>query len=199
MIPLTVRSYYSLMWGTCSPEQICIAAKQRGYGRLALTDTDNLYGLWPFLRSCERSEITPIVGSELTDPISGHRAVCLVENTRGYRNLCRLITRRHSDESFDLKSVLPDYAEGLVVITQISGLLTHWHEAGVCIAAAMPRKPNGPAFRLRQTSMRLGVPMVATPGSFFLDPNDIEIHCMLRAIDLNTYLSRLNVSLSGRM
>ncbi|MGD9105719.1 MAG: PHP domain-containing protein, partial [Desulfobacterales bacterium] len=59
MIPLTVRSYYSLMWGACSPERICAVAKQRGYTQLALTDTDNLYGLWPFLKSCKREDIIP--------------------------------------------------------------------------------------------------------------------------------------------
>jgi DNA polymerase-3 subunit alpha/error-prone DNA polymerase len=37
----------------------------------------------------------------------------------------------------------------------------------------------------------LGLPVVATPGSFFLDPEDLKVHRMLRAIDLNTSLSRL--------
>ena len=32
--------------------------------RLALTDTDNLYGLWPFLAACRREGLTPIVGAE---------------------------------------------------------------------------------------------------------------------------------------
>ena len=45
MIPLIVRSSYSLMWGTAYVRQVCLAAKCLGYGRLALTDTDNLYGL----------------------------------------------------------------------------------------------------------------------------------------------------------
>ena len=191
MIPLTVRSYYSLMWGTCSPERICAVAKQHGYKQLALTDTDNLYGLWPFLKSCERENITPIVGAELTDPVSGCRAVCLVENEQGYRNLCRLITCRHSGETFNLKSAVPDHARGLVIITQNHELLQKWYEAGVTIAAALPRRPNGAAFGLRKTAQFLGVPVVATPGSFFLDPDDIKIHRMLRAIDRNTSLSRL--------
>ncbi len=68
MIPLAVRSYYSLMWGTRSPRKICAVARELGYRRLALTDTDNLYGLWPFLSACRQEGITPIVGAELTDP-----------------------------------------------------------------------------------------------------------------------------------
>jgi len=192
MIPLTVRSYYSLMWGTCSPEKICAVAKQRGYTQLALTDTDNLYGLWPFLKGCERENITPIVGAELTDPVSGCRAVCLVENEQGYGNLCRLITRRHSDKAFDLKSAVPEHARGLIVLTQNPELLPEWYEAGVTIAGAVPRRPHGRAFELRKMCKYLGVPVVATPGSFFLDPEDLKVHRMLRAIDRNTSLSRLS-------
>ena len=191
MIPLTVRSYYSLMWGTSSPEMICRAAKQRGYNRLALTDTDNLYGLWPFLKSCEREGITPIIGAELTDPLSGYQAVCLVENDEGYRNLCRLITHRHSDDRFDLKTAIPAHAKGLIVMALSPEFLLDWHGAGVTVAAAVPRKPGGTALRLRRVSQYLGIPMVATPSSFFLNPDDFGIHRILRAISLNTSLSRL--------
>jgi len=191
MIPLAVHSYYSLMWGTCSPERICAGAMQRGYGCIALTDTDNLYGLWPFLKSCEGAKIKPIVGAELTDPVCGYRAVCLVENGQGYRNLCRLITRRHTDEMFDLKTSVPRHAKGLFVITQTPELLFHWHQAQVTVAAEVSAKPKGTVVRFRKMFQDLGVPMVATPGSFFLHPDDVGVHRMLRAIDLNTSLSRL--------
>ena len=191
MIPLTIRSYYSLMWGTGSPEEICAAAKGLGYNRLAITDTDNLYGLWHFLKACKRMKMTPIVGAELTDCVSERRAVCLVENDEGYHNLCRLITRRHSDDIFNLKSAIVDYSKGLVVLTQSRKLLSSWHEAGVTVAAAIERKPDSAGFRLRKVARHLGTPIIATPGSFFLNPGDVKIHRMLRAIDLNTSLSRL--------
>jgi DNA polymerase-3 subunit alpha/error-prone DNA polymerase len=179
------------MWGTCSPADIGAAARQRGYDRIALTDTDNLYGLWSFLKTCEHEKVTPIVGSEVTDPATGHRAVCIVENNQGYRNLCRLITRRHTDKTFDLKSAMPVFAKGLIVITSFSELLYDWYEAGVTVAAGVLRKPNSNAVRLRKMSQYLGVPMVAAPANFFLDPEDEIIHRVLRAIELNTSLSRL--------
>ncbi|MBW2490258.1 MAG: PHP domain-containing protein [Deltaproteobacteria bacterium] len=187
------------MWGTCSPEKICAAAKKRGYRRLAITDTNNLYGLWPFLKSCKRENITPIVGAELTDSVknpagkssTGYRAVCLVKNDQGYRNLCRIITRLHTDAAFDLKSVILTHARGLMIVTQHPELLTQWHEAGLTIAAAVSGKPDGIAFRLRKTSRYLGIPMLFAPGSFFTNPDGFKIHQILRAIDLNTHLSRL--------
>ena len=68
MIPLITRSFYSLMRGTASPAALCLGAKQRGFNKIALTDRDNLYGLWPFLHACEREGIMPIIGAEITDP-----------------------------------------------------------------------------------------------------------------------------------
>ena len=179
------------MWGTSYVKQVCRQAKRLGYDRLALTDTDNLYGLWPFLAACKREGLSPIVGAEVTQPGSRKRAVCLVEDETGYRNLCRLLTRRHMDGDFDLETVLPDYAPGLVVLTQNPDLLRTWHLAGTTVAAAMPRNPLPPTHQLRRAAKDLGVPLVATPGSFFLHPEDGVIHRLLRAIDRNTSLSRL--------
>ncbi|NNF98660.1 MAG: DNA polymerase III subunit alpha [Desulfobacteraceae bacterium] len=191
MIPLTVRSHYSLMWGTASIGNVCRTARRLGYSRLALTDTDNLYGLWPFLAACRREGLTPIIGAEITDPGTKRRAVCLVATDEGYTNLCRMITRRHMISSFHLARDLPDFAKGLVVLTQDAELLTAWHDAGVTVAGAIPRHPVSRDHRLGRTARHLGVQLVATPGSFFLDPEDYAIHRLLRAIDLNTSLSRL--------
>ncbi len=191
MIPLTVRSHYSLMWGTASVQNLCRTAKQLGYQRLALTDTNNLYGLMTFLTMCRREGLSPIVGAELTSIDGKQRAVCLVETENGYRNLCRLITRRHRNEKFDLQNAVLSSAGGLKVLTQHPDLLTAWHEAGIPVGAAMPRIPSPPKHRLRRTAKRLGVPLVATPGNFFIRPEAFRIHCMLRAIAKNTGLSRL--------
>ena len=191
MIPLTTRSHYSLMWGTAPVKALCRHARQLGYERLALTDTDNLYGLWPFITSCRREGISPIIGVEVTDPQTPRRAVCLVKNPTGYSHLCRLLTHRHRNAGFDLAAFLPPFADGLVVLTSSAELLRTWHRAGVHLAAAMPRTPLPGTHRLRQTARALGVPLVATPGSFFLRPKDLPLHRLLRAIDLNTTLERL--------
>jgi DNA polymerase-3 subunit alpha/error-prone DNA polymerase len=179
------------MWGTASVKHICRRARRLGYRHLALTDTDNLYGLWPFLRACEQEGLTPLVGAELTDPALPRRAVCLVEDDAGYRNLCRLITRRHTQEGFDLATAVAEHADGLVVLTGNPDQLETWHTSGVTVAAALPRRPVAARSRLRQTADRLGVPLVATPGSFFLQPEEQRVHRVLRAIASNTCLSRL--------
>ncbi len=191
MIALTVRSHYSLMWGTAPVEALCRAARRLGYRRLALTDTDNLYGLWDFLAACRREGLTPLVGAEITDPHGPQRAVCLVKDLRGWRNLCRLITRRHTAADFRLADAVPRFAHGLVVLTGSAHLLRHWHAAGVDVAAALPRRPVPADHPLRRAARRCARPLVATPGSFFLTPADHAFHRLLRAISQNTSLSRL--------
>jgi DNA polymerase-3 subunit alpha/error-prone DNA polymerase len=179
------------MWGTSAPEHLPVAARQHGYRRIAITDTDNLYGLWPFLQACREEDVTPIVGAEVSEPSSHRRVVCLVENDDGYRNLCRLITRRHCKKDFLLKSDLPALSAGLYVLVPGADLLTPLYEAGVNVAAALPRRPSPSAAKARAEARRLGVPAVAVPSSFFLVPGDHELHRLLRAIARNTSLSRL--------
>ena len=180
------------MWGIPSVKTLCRQARRLGYKRMALTDTDNLYGLWPFINTCRRMGLEPIIGAELTDPVTPLRAVCLVKTPEGYANLCQLISRRHTEAAFSLSARLPEFAKGLVVLTQNPDLLGTWHGQGVDVAAALPRKPLHRNHPLVTAARQCRRPLVATPGSFFLDSKDHFIHQILRAIDNNTALSRLS-------
>jgi DNA-directed DNA polymerase III PolC len=191
MIPLNTRSHYSLMWGTSGIRRLCRQASTCGYTHLALTDTDNLYGMWPFISVCREYGLTPIIGAEITDPQTSHRAVCLVKNNAGYSRLTQLITRRHRRPDFSLKTDLPRYGKGLVVLTKSLDLLSFWHDHQLDLAVNLTRSPLSQCHPLCRTAARLNIPLVATPGSFFLTPGDVRIHRMLRAIDTNTSLSRL--------
>ena len=200
MIPLALRSHYSLMWGTAPVMQLCRYAKQLGYQKIALTDTNNLYGMWPFISACKALGMTPIIGAEVTDPHRSnqskqsnrsHGAICLVKNKEGYQNLTRLLTRRHRDTRFSLKECLAEFGNGLVILTQSPELLAFWHERGLDLGAALPRNPLSQSHPLCRIARRLKIPLVATPGNFFLTPGGSKFHALLRAIDKNTCLSRL--------
>ncbi len=191
MIPLNSRSHYSFMWGTASVKVLCRQAKMLGYKRLALTDTDNLCGLMPFIRACRIQGLTPVIGAEVTDPHTSHRAVCLVKDSKGYSNLTRLITQRHRNKGFSLRASLPQLSDGLIVLTRNPDLLFPWKDNEVDLAVNLARHPLSQAHPLVETAKKLGIPLVATPGSFFVNRADSDIHRLLRAIDLNTCQSRL--------
>lgn len=192
MTPLVVRSHYSFGRGTASPAALCRAARQMGYRRLALTDTDNLCGLWPFLAACERAGITPIIGAEVTQPDAAPklRAVCLVQDAGGYANLCRLLTRRHLENNFHLPTALVELGRGLTILGDDPALLAAVHEVGHA-AAAMTPQPLPAAHPLRCTARRLGLPLVAVADSVMITPADRDLHRLLRAIDANLSLSRV--------
>ena len=102
-------------------EELCRSAKEQGMDRLALTDTNGLYGLITFLEAAKDKGLHPIVGSEIvTDE---HRAVLLVRNHEGYANLCRIISDRHCHQDFDLIASLKERRQGLIVISDDFTLL----------------------------------------------------------------------------
>ena len=178
---------------------LCRTAKRLGYECLALTDTDNLYGLWPFLRACKREGLTPIVGAEVTDPPRKQRAVCLVEDDGGYHNLCRLLSRRHRAAEFKLEAALAEYATGLTVLTQDADLLQHLYSAGVSGGCGHGAQTPACGPLLRRTPQALGVSAGGYAGKFFSAPRKISasIACCGPSTG-NTSLSRLAPTISRR-
>ena len=179
------------MWGTSTVRQLCKAASKLGYTRMALTDTDNLYGMWPFIDACRDHNIQPIIGAELTDPGTRERAILLVKSQEGYTHLCGLITARHMEKEFDLLSQVTNRHRGLAVLTQSSRLLRAWHDQGVMVFLSLPRQPVSPWSPVVQTARDRHIPAVAVPDSFYSSPEDAPLHRMLRAIDLKTTLDRI--------
>lgn len=191
MFPLRVRSYYSLMRGTTSPAQICSQAKKMGYPGLALTDTNNLYGLWPFLKACRQYGITPIVGSEIGEPDSGETITCLVCNERGYGNLCTLISLFHRQQSFDLLQTVKHFAEGLFLLSQNLKILRSLVKAGLRPIVDLGPRPTQQAVRLKNWAAENGLGAVATPACAIGGEDDIELYHLLRAIETNCSISHI--------
>jgi len=118
-IELHAHSAFSFLDGASTPAELAEAAAARGYPALALTDHDGLWGSMEFATAAKALGLRPITGAELTVRLSSHPPVdgpktghigrfsahrpggvghltLLVEDERGYRNLCRLLTAAHS-------------------------------------------------------------------------------------------------------
>ena len=189
---LWTRSHFSLLQGTASPAALCERAAQLGYRTLAMADMDNLYGLWPFLRHARRHGLRPIVGATLAETDTPRRAVCLVRSGRGYQNLCRLVSRRHRQrEAFRLGEALPELGDGLAVLATDPPLLQRLRDAELDLAVPLPRRPSTVPPQTRRAARRLGLGLVAVPGSVMGDDDEHALHRVLRAIALRTTLARL--------
>ena len=85
-------SNFTFLEGGSHPEELVDRAAELGLAAIALTDRDGLYGTVRFAGRARQRGVAAIVGSELTFD-DGARIVLLVEDARGYANLCELISR----------------------------------------------------------------------------------------------------------
>src|SRR5215210_2295629 len=93
-VELHAHSAYSFLDGASHPEELAARAAELGYSALALTDHDGLYGSLEFAHAAKAFGVRPITGAEVS-LASGAHVTLLVESSRGYANLCRLLTEAH--------------------------------------------------------------------------------------------------------
>lgn len=96
-VPLNVRSWFSFLDSTLSPEALVELAMKHELPALALTDTGNLHAAPEFARLAREAGIKPVIGAELR--IGDRGLLCYVQNDTGYRNLCRLLSDRTAPPS----------------------------------------------------------------------------------------------------
>ncbi len=105
-VELHCHSAYSFLDGASQPEELALRAAELGYEALALTDHDGVCGSLEFAQAAKAFGVRPITGAELTLEGGAHVTV-LVESTRGYSNLCRLITAAHAETRPKVTELLP--------------------------------------------------------------------------------------------
>jgi error-prone DNA polymerase len=118
-VELHCHSAYSFLDGASLPEELAVQAAEFGYPALALTDHDGVYGSLEFAHAAKAFGIRPLTGAEAT-LADGSHVTLLVENPRGYANLCRLLTTAHSHERLNPRlpfDELERLNEGLVCLS----------------------------------------------------------------------------------
>jgi len=169
-------------------EELCQSAAEQGMDRLALTDTNGLYGLITFIEAAKEKGLHPIVGSEIvTDE---RRAVLLVQNHDGYANLCRIISARQCHRDFDLIKSLKEMRHGLIILSDDFTLLKALRKDGV-EALFVEMSPGYNMASCYAFSRQSEIPPLATNRVYLLHEDQFALHRVLRAVALNTKLSRL--------
>jgi error-prone DNA polymerase len=123
-VELRCRSAFSFLDGASLPEDLARRAAELGYDALALGDRDGLYGAPRFFRAAggggAASGMRPMVGADVTLAGGAPPVLLLVEDRRGYKNLCRLLTRmkegRPKGEGEATYEMLEEHAGGLVAL-----------------------------------------------------------------------------------
>jgi error-prone DNA polymerase len=95
-VELHCHSAFSLLDGASHPVELAATAAEQGHAALALTDHDSLGGVMELAQAAAPLELRTITGAEVT-VADGTHLTLLCENRTGYSNLCRLITKAHSN------------------------------------------------------------------------------------------------------
>ncbi|UVT21825.1 MAG: DNA polymerase III subunit alpha [Nitrospira sp.] len=187
-VHLHVHSDYSPMRGVSSLEELCASAHRQGSPAMALTDTNGLYGAIRFVAHAKQQRLRPILGAELTT--ADHRAVLLAKTPIGYANLCRVLSERHCNPSFDFLGSVSRYRDSLILFTDDEEALTAWaKESRQDLYVEVT--PGRTMHRTLLFSRHIELPPVATNRVYFSQADGFATHRLLRAIALNTTLSRL--------
>ncbi|HEY7373600.1 MAG TPA: error-prone DNA polymerase, partial [Polyangia bacterium] len=122
-VELRCRSAFSFLDGASLPEDLVAAAADGDHEALALADRDGVYGAPRFFAAARRTGLRPIVGAEISLAAGAPPVLLLVEDRRGYQNLCQLITaakvdsgKQKSDPLDAPAELLAAHAGGLTVL-----------------------------------------------------------------------------------
>jgi error-prone DNA polymerase len=117
---LHASSAFSFLRGASLPESLAHTAAELNIPAVALCDRNGLYGMPRFKMKAEELKLASIVGCELGMD-DGTVLPVLVENRRGYENLCSLLSEAHlrspKGESVIHWNELPAHSEGLIALT----------------------------------------------------------------------------------
>jgi len=195
-VELHCHSAFSFLDGASLPEELVATALERGHEALALTDHNALAGSMEFAQAARSLGLRAIHGAEI-DLDDGRHLTLLVQDARGWRNLCRVITRAHAHTRerrpgppgapmVSLETVL-EHAAGLVCLTGCAQrgvedeatarrLLGAFGPEGLRVELQRPFHHDDRARNRRRAALarRLGVPCVAT--------GNVHAHTRARAL-----------------
>jgi error-prone DNA polymerase len=213
-IELHAHSAFSFLDGASLPEELAVSAAELGYPALALTDHNGVYGSLEFAHAAKALGVRPITGAEVTVEGGAH-ATLLVESSRGYANLCRILTAAHArtrpvgkehrvvlDPAVPLATVV-EHSEGLVCLSGCAREGLALRDPGACLPLVQAfgrdrfhielQRPYERGDVRRQTHLRhfaeqLGVTTVATGNVHAHTPRRTLLQDVLVAIRCCTSL-----------
>jgi len=179
------HTYYSLRYGTLSPEQLVQCAAGLGHEVVVLSDINNSSAYPDFVKACRQQGITPVCGIDFRrNGLMLYQGIA--RNREGMSELNRFLSH-HTIHGIPLPDRPPRFEHAFVVFPfGASGTihLTDGEYLGIT-----PDEVRKHRYVLqRQGHEKLLLRATAS----FATPGDFELHCNLRAIDLNTLISKLS-------
>ncbi len=181
---LNCHSYYSLRYGILAPEQLAETAVSMGIEAMALTDINNTTGMVDFVKACLEHGVKPVGGIEFRR--DGHLLyIGIALNNDGFYELNEFLTW-HNVNKKPLPPVAPEFNAVFVIYPFGAHRTVKLRENEFFgVWPSQVNKLISSPFSHDQSKL------VALHPVTFLSRDHFEVHRHLRAVDLNTLLSKL--------
>jgi DNA polymerase III alpha subunit len=193
------KTYFSFKYGTYPTKELVSDAVEAGVTALALTNINTTCDAWDFVMYCREAGIRPILGAEIRN---GNQLlyILLAANNRGFRRINEFLSEHLLEKRAFPPHIVPSSSPGHVAASS----LFHDPADGFIIYPFGNRSPEEllENERIGMTPDEVGkllrMPMVSSPGKYiirqpvtFRNKVYYNVHRLLRAVDLNTLLTKL--------
>ncbi len=114
---LNNHSYYSLRYGTLSPQELVNQAVDSGLDRVVLTDINNTSALHEFYKSCREAGVIPIAGIEFRQD-NQVRYIGIARNEEGFRELTTLLSEHLTEERM-IPRIAPEWKHAVAIYASL--------------------------------------------------------------------------------
>ncbi len=187
---LNTHSYYSMRYGTLSPERVVELAKKAGVHAMALTDINNSTAIIDYVKLAVKAGIKPIAGIEFR--IKEQQLYTgIAYNNEGFKELNEFLTH-HNLNKEKLPEQAPVFNNALLVYPFGAKSQTELKENEyIGVKPLEVRKLFASEFRHNQEKLLIWQPVS------FANTSEYELHQNLRAIDHNSLITKLRPDQCG--
>lgn len=180
---LNCHSYHSLRYGTISIQDLVQQAIDFDLRTLALTDINTITGIYDFFKLCNQHNIKPIVGMEIRVKNELYY-ICLAKNQKSIGEINRLLTDYNCD-GIEILKHNPILENTIIIypLRDIPKVLQEYEYIGI--------RPEELNQLVKPDLKKLIDKMVILQPVTFKTKLDYNLHKILRAIDNNTLISKL--------
>ncbi len=210
---LNNHTYYSLKYGTLSPEQLAQHAAQHGIKTLALTDINNTSCAYQFIKACQANNIKPVLGIEFRQTFKTTQAddnntepktytnnstlntqhstllyLGIAKNKEGWRELNQLLTLSSLNNQ-PLPAQAPALEHAYIIYRKLpahKGIHQLRDNEYIGVAPNEVNRLYSSYLKDHQDKLVIFSPIT------FLNTDGFKIHKLLRCIDLNLIIGKLD-------
>ncbi|PRY86527.1 DNA polymerase III subunit alpha [Mongoliibacter ruber] len=185
------HSFYSFKYGTMSVEALIAEAKGKKLDSLALTDINSVAGVFPFIREAQKNGIHPVIGIDFRNGVK-QQYVGLAKNQEGFYEL-NLHLSQHRTKGIPFREKAPSFQNSFIVYPFSEKVFTLRENEFIGVHPYQLNKIAKSGWFRQKEKLVLLQPVT------FSSKIEFNAHRLLRAIDGNTLLSKLEAEEQGNI